>query len=143
MTKSKKRGIKGFTLVELLVVIAIIGVLAALGLSTFTNSRRAARDTRRLGDVKTIASSLEQYFNDNTSAYPTALSGLTTPTAYLDRTPADPKNLAPYIYNYNPTGTGNTGYTLDYCLEKANDTQAIGTNQAITGCGGQGYRVTR
>lgn len=60
---------KGFTLIELLVVISIIAILTALGAVSFTNSRRAARDTRRLGDVKNIVTALEQYYADNGS-YP-------------------------------------------------------------------------
>lgn len=52
-----------FTLIELLIVITIIGILMAIGASTFIGSRRAARDSRRLGDIKNVVTALEQYYN--------------------------------------------------------------------------------
>lgn len=60
---------KGFTLLELIIVIAIIGILATLGLTSFTGAQQKARDTKRKGDLKAIQNAVEQYFTDN-GGYP-------------------------------------------------------------------------
>lgn len=44
----------GFTLIELLVVIAIIGLLASIVMVSVNTARGKARDSRRLGDMKSI-----------------------------------------------------------------------------------------
>ncbi|KKR41619.1 MAG: Type II secretory pathway pseudopilin PulG-like protein, partial [Candidatus Woesebacteria bacterium GW2011_GWB1_40_12] len=54
----------GFTLVELLVVIAILGILATIGLVTFSSSQMRGRDAQRKSDLKQISSALEIYYND-------------------------------------------------------------------------------
>ena len=50
---------KGFTLIELLVVISIIGLLAAAGLATYTQSQKRARNAKRQADIISIADALE------------------------------------------------------------------------------------
>lgn len=55
---------RGFTLVELLVSITIIGILASIGLNTFTSAQIKSRDTKRKSALNQISRSLEMYFND-------------------------------------------------------------------------------
>ncbi len=55
---------KGFTLIELLVVIAIIGILSGVVLAAVGKTRMAARDTRRIADIRQLESALDMYFND-------------------------------------------------------------------------------
>jgi len=59
----------GFTLVELLVSIIIIGVLIAAGTASFMSSQKKGRDVKRKNDLRQVALSLEQYYNDKGS-YP-------------------------------------------------------------------------
>ena len=62
----------GFTLIELLVVATIIVVLSAIGLVSFTNAGKSARNSKRKSDLETVRQALVLYKSD-TGAYPVAL----------------------------------------------------------------------
>lgn len=55
----------GFTLVELIVVIAIIGLLATIGISSYQNVLRNARDAKRVSDAREIKTALAAYYARN------------------------------------------------------------------------------
>ena len=68
----RRRGsLKGFTLIELLVVIGIVSILAVILIAGLLTVRQKARDTRRLTDLKAIATALE-FFNMDEGHYPVA-----------------------------------------------------------------------
>ncbi len=69
-----KQNNKGFTLIELLVVIAIIGLLASVVMSSLSNARTKARDTRRMQDLRQIQTALEMYYSSH-NAYPSGGAG--------------------------------------------------------------------
>lgn len=52
---------KGFTLIELLVVIGIIGLLLSMSMVGIANSRQRSRDAKRIADLNSIQSALEQH----------------------------------------------------------------------------------
>lgn len=51
----------GFTLVELIVVIAILGILATFGISSYNNTLRSARDSKRITDMIELNKALMSY----------------------------------------------------------------------------------
>lgn len=57
--------LRGFTLVELLVVIAIISILSSLGLMSYLQAQRSARDAQRKSDIKQYQVALESFANNN------------------------------------------------------------------------------
>lgn len=60
---------KGFTLIELLVVVAVMGLLATLGIVSFSTATQKARDAKRKQDIISIQKALELYYGTNKS-YP-------------------------------------------------------------------------
>lgn len=52
----------GFTLVELLIAISIITVLSTIGFTSFQGTQGKAGDSIRKGDLRTLATALELYF---------------------------------------------------------------------------------
>ena len=120
---------KAFTLIELLVVIAIIGILASVVVVNVGSARVKARTAKRISDLKSIATALDLYYDDN-GAYPDSRdngpgqwdgifscwgdsSGESNPNGwivgltpkYLSQLPRDPTNKTScneqYIYRSN------------------------------------------
>ena len=71
----------GFTLIELLIVVVIIGILAAIAIPKFADTKRKAYVTAMKSDLKNMVSSAEAYFSDNNTyvgyTAPTGSSGVT------------------------------------------------------------------
>ena len=72
---------KGFTLIELLIVVVIIGILAAIAIPKFADTKRKAYVTAMKSDLKNMVSSAEAWFSDNNTyvgyVAPTGSSGVT------------------------------------------------------------------
>lgn len=66
---------KGFTLIELLIVVVIIGILAAIAIPKFADTKKKAYVTAMKSDLKNMVSSAEAFFSDNDT-----YAGYTAPT---------------------------------------------------------------
>ena len=73
-----KKDDEGFTLIELLVVVVIIGVLVAIAVPVYLNYRKGAADKSAQSDVRGAISAIEQYYTENSNAYPAAFAGVAT-----------------------------------------------------------------
>jgi prepilin-type N-terminal cleavage/methylation domain-containing protein len=66
---------KGFTLIELLIVVVIIGILAAIAIPKFANTKSKAYITAMKSDLRNLVTAEEAFFSDS-SAYTTDLTKL-------------------------------------------------------------------
>ena len=58
-------GRRGFTLIELLIVVVIIGILAAIAIPKFQNTKGKAYTASLKTDLRNLATAEEAYFYDN------------------------------------------------------------------------------
>jgi len=65
MSKTTKTVRKGFTLIELLIVVVIIGILAAIAVPKFADTKEKAYLTSMKADLKNMVSGAEGWFSDN------------------------------------------------------------------------------
>jgi type IV pilus assembly protein PilA len=67
---------KGFTLIELLIVVVIIGILAAIAIPKFANTKEKAYLATMKGDLRNLATAQEGYASDNNGAYMPTTAGV-------------------------------------------------------------------
>ena len=69
---------KGFTLIELLIVVVIIGILAAIAIPKFANTKEKAYIASMKSDLRNLITAQEAYFSDNNSTYASSTTALGT-----------------------------------------------------------------
>ena len=69
------RARKGFTLIELLIVVVIIGILAAIAIPKFGNTKTKAYVTAMKSDLRNLVTAEEAYFADS-SQYTSTVANL-------------------------------------------------------------------
>ena len=120
---------KGFTLIELLIVVVIIGILAAIAIPKFANTKEKAYISAMKSDLRNLAAAEEAYFAD----YLTYADAI----ANLDFNPSQGVTVA----DPNATGRGwvatatHTGTDLDCELYYGIATPSgIATQEGVVQC---------
>lgn len=114
----------GFTLVEILVVVAIIALLATIALPNLMRARIQANESSAQSTLKTISSSLENYYALN-NQYPddtTSLIGAVPPYLNVDYFAAARNGytytagLGPYSYEITAVPVSSSFGTHSYTI---------------------------
>ena len=71
---------KGFTLIELLIVVVIIGILAAIAIPKFANTKQKAVLASMKSDMRNLVTAQEAYFSDN-NTFASAIAATQSATA--------------------------------------------------------------
>jgi prepilin-type N-terminal cleavage/methylation domain-containing protein len=74
---------QGFTLIELLIVVVIIGLLAAIAIPKFANTKEKATVSAMRSDLRNLATAQESYWVENRVYY-----GAAIPNAAFQYTPS-------------------------------------------------------
>ena len=108
---------QGFTLIELLIVIVIIGILAAIAIPKFQDTKEKAYITAMKSDLKNMVSAAEASFADNNTyasfTAPTGSSnvtlGFTGSATGWTGTASHTSTAVTCVINVGSTATGSEG----------------------------------
>ena len=115
---------KGFTLIELLIVVVIIGILAAVAIPKFSNTKEKAYVASMKSDLKNLVSTQESYYADkNQYGAKTALT--------------DPAGAYKYAVSQGTTITDIQGDATGWSAEITNPAVS-GTQKTCNVFGGTG-----
>jgi prepilin-type N-terminal cleavage/methylation domain-containing protein len=109
---------KGFTLIELLIVVVIIGILAAIAIPKFANTKQKAIVASMKSDLRNLVTAQEAFFSDNND-----YAGSTTTGSQSNGTGGNGK------VTFQPS----QGNVLGLTWKSAAGWQATMTNPAVTG----------
>jgi type IV pilus assembly protein PilA len=122
---------KAFTLIELLVVVVIIGILAAIGIPKYGNSKSKAYVTAMKSDLRNLLNAEESYFADS-ARYTSNIASL----GFRATTGA----VAPTISTFPGAWTATNGHTQ---LSGAQCGIGVNTTNPILGVAGDGEPACR
>ena len=95
---------KGFTLIELLIVVVIIGILAAVAIPKFSNTKEKAYIANLRTDLKNLATAQESYFGDRTT-YATTAQITTAPYSFTMSVPTIVPTITATAAGWSATAT--------------------------------------
>ena len=99
---------KGFTLIELLIVVVIIGILAAIAIPKFANTKEKAFVASMKSDLRNLITAQEAYYADNSSNYAAGTTNLGTNFAASPGVTVTLSNVTTTGWSATATSTGTS-----------------------------------
>ena len=96
-----RRGTKGFTIVELIIIITVIGILATIGIISWSGAQNRAKKTSFQANSEQVKLKLGEYFTEK-NRYPKNKAGVCTHLQDIQSTT---------LYTEFCTGPNNAAYT--------------------------------
>ncbi len=120
---------KGFTLIELLIVVVIIGILAAIAIPKFSNTKEKAYVAAMKSDLRNLVTAQESYFAD------TDLYGSVANLANYYNPSAGVTIVATATKGISHKATATHSGTVQTCAIYINETfKAPATAEGAPGC---------
>ena len=110
---------KGFTLIELLIVVVIIGILAAIAIPKFSNTKEKAYVTAMKSDLRNLVNAEEAFFADSVK-YTSDLTQLKFRQSTGVGTPSI--TVGPGFWSASVTHTQLAGKTCEIAINTTNST---------------------
>ena len=136
---------KGFTLIELLIVVVIIGILAAIAIPKFANTKQKAIVASMKSDLRNLVTAQEAFFSDNNDYAGSVAATQTNGTGGAGKVTFTPSQGNVLVLTYidaagwkatmtNPAVTGTPGTCGIYTGPAANSPNAAVTQEGAPAC---------
>jgi prepilin-type N-terminal cleavage/methylation domain-containing protein len=133
---------KGFTLIELLIVVVIIGILAAIAIPKFANTKEKAVVASMKSDLRNLVTAQEGFFSDNQDYAGGTGATQTNGVGGAGKVAFSPSSGNAVVVNYTNAAGWSATVTNPAVTSAANDKCGIFVGDPATYSAGAGLAAT-
>jgi type IV pilus assembly protein PilA len=133
---------KGFTLIELLIVVVIIGILAAIAIPKFANTKEKAVVASMKSDLRNLVTAQEGFFSDNQDYAGATAAAQTNGVGGAGKVAFTASSGNTVVINYTDAAGWSATVTNPAVKSAANDKCGIFVGAPATYAAGAGLAAT-